>query len=256
MARRATAIAQLRQEHTNVLLLDSGDTLFSGGDPNAPENPDRGAWVIEAMNAMGYDAMAVGDWELNASLATVRARFEQAQFPILSANVQLEDMLPGVQPYILYQVGGHTIALIGVTSPQVGQWLVDLGLESAVQDPVEAVRQVVDKLAPSADIVILLSNLDRTETEALARAVPGIDAMIGIYAGVQREPLAMAGAPGQVVLHASGMAGEYLGLLTLQFDAQGQLMDFEGRAVALTDRYADDPQIVEMIRRYASLSSP
>ena len=239
-----------------MLLLDSGDTLFRGGDSTAADDPNQGAWVIEAMNTMGYDALAVGNRELQAPLVVVQARFGEARFPILSANVKNDGALPGVQPYMLHQVAGHTIAIIGVTSPQTEQRLADLGLDPAVQDPIDAVRQVVDEVSKTADIVILLSNLDRPATEALAQAIPGIDAIVGIFAGVQRDPLAIPGAKDQVVLHASGMAGEYLGLLILHVDARGQVTSFDGRALALTDWYADDPQMVEMIRRYASVSSP
>ena len=61
-----------------MLLLDSGDTLFRGGVAAASEDPDQGAWVIEAMNAMGYDAIAMGNRELQALLPVVQARFEEA----------------------------------------------------------------------------------------------------------------------------------------------------------------------------------
>ncbi|MBN1937376.1 MAG: hypothetical protein JW934_22155 [Anaerolineae bacterium] len=253
LARRATAIVQLRQEHANVLLLDSGDSLFRGGVSTELEDPGQGAWVIEAMNLMGYDAIAMGDRELQALLPVVQSRFEEAQFPILSANVKVGSELPNVQPYFLHQTsGGHTVAIVGVTSEQAGQRLAALGLDLVVQDPVAGVRQAVGEAAKSADIVILLSNLKRSETEALAQAVPGIDVIIGIYEGGQRDPVAIPGAEGQVVLQASGILGEYLGLLTLHFDEHGEVKSFEGRSLALTDRYEDDPQIVELFRRYAS----
>jgi hypothetical protein len=41
-------------------------------------------------------------------------------------------------------------------------------------------------------------------------------------------------------------------VLTLQFDEQGQVVGYAGQLLALTDLYADDPQIVEIFHRYAS----
>jgi len=253
VARRATAIRQLReQEQEPLILLDGGDSLFRGGYWAALPDPDQGALLVEAMNAMSYDAIALGEREVYAPLATVKARFQEAQFAILSANVDAAGALSNVRPYLLRQAGGHTVAIVGVTSEMAAQRFEALGLYLTVQDPIAAVSQAVGEAGKHADIVILLSNVDRPSTEALARAVPGIDAIVGIYDGEQREPVAVPGAEGQVILHASGVQGEYLGVLTLHFDGQGQVTSFEGRLLALTDRYADDPQMVELFRRYAS----
>jgi len=97
-----------------------------------------------------------------------------------------------------------------------------------------------------------LSTLEQSQTRELAQAVPGIDAIVGTYKGVQYAPVAIPGAEEDVVLHASGMQGEYLGVLQLHFDAQGRITEFEGRALPLTDYYEDDLQMVELFRRYAS----
>lgn len=237
-----------------MLLLDSGDSIFRGGDWATVPDPDQGALLVEAMNAMGYEAIALGERELYAPFDTVQARFQQTQFPILSANIDVTGTLPNVRPYLLRQIQGHTIAIIGVTSETVVRQLEALGLDLAVQDPIEAVSRAVSEAGQYADIIILLSNADRPSAEALAQAVPGIDAIVGIYEGEQRDPVAIPGGDPhrQVILHASGIQGMYLGILTLRFDAQAEVTSFEGSLLALTDRYADDPQIVEIFRRYAS----
>lgn len=253
MARRATAIKQLREQTQGALiLLDSGDSLFHGGYWAESEDPDQGALLVEAMNAMGYDALALGNRDLDAPLKTVKARLGEVQFPIISANVNSADVLPNLEPSLLRQVGGHTIAIVGITSEAAAQRSEALGVDLTVEDPVTAASQIVNKARKEADIVILLSNLERSETEALAQAVPGIDAIVGVYGGGQRDPVAIPGAEGQVVFQASDTLGEYLGVLTLHFDAQGEVKSFEGRSLALTDHYADDPQMVELFRRYAS----
>ena len=253
MARRATAIKRLRDEAQEpVLLLDSGDSLFRGGSYATSPDPDQGALLVEAMNAMGYDAIALGERELYAPLSAVRARIQEIQFPILSANVDAAGVLPNVRPYLLHEVGGHTVAIVGVTSEIAAQRLESLGLDLAVQDPLAAVGRAVSEAAKRSDVILLLSTVDRSIAEALAQAVPDIDAIIGLNEGGQYNPAAIPGAEGQVILHASGIQGEYLGMLTMYFDAQGQVTYFEGRALALTDRYEDDPQMVELFRRYAS----
>jgi 5'-nucleotidase/UDP-sugar diphosphatase len=253
VARRATAIRQAREQAQEpVIVLDGGDSLFRGGEWATLPDPDQGALLAEAMNAMGYEAIALGERELYAPLSTVQARLGEIRFPILSANVDATGVLSNVRPYLLRQAGDHTVAIVGVTSDVATKRLSALGLDLTVRDPIAAVSKAVGEARKQADIVILLSNVDRASAEALALAVPGIDAIVGLLDGEQREPAALPGAEGQVILHASASRGEYLGVLTLRFDEEGQVTSYEGHLLALTDRYADDPQIVEIFHRYAS----
>jgi 2',3'-cyclic-nucleotide 2'-phosphodiesterase (5'-nucleotidase family) len=250
LARRATVIAQLKEQNEHVLLLDSGESLFRGGYSVESDDPKQGATIVAAMNALGYDALALGERDLAAPLSTVQARFEEAQFPILSVNVEGKDALPNVQAYLLRQIGGHTVAIVGATSETAGGQLEALGLDRP-QDVLAAVGQAVQEARRRADIVVVLSNLEQSEVEALAQTVPGIDAIVGVYRGGQLGPVALPGAEGQVAFQASGRQGEYLGVLTLHLDAQGQVTSFEGRPLALTDAYADDPEMLQLMREYA-----
>jgi 2',3'-cyclic-nucleotide 2'-phosphodiesterase (5'-nucleotidase family) len=251
LARRATAIKHLAEDHEHVLFLDSGESLFKGGYSAESDNPKQGALIVEAMNAMGYDAQALGGRDLEAPLSTVQARFEEADFPILSANVEGGDVLPNMQPYLLRKVGGHTVAIVGATSDMAGRQLEALGHDPP-KDVVAAVGQAVEKARRRADVILVLSNLEQAEAEALAQTVPGIDAIIGMYRGAKLNPVSVPGVEGEVVLHASGRQGQYLGVLTLHLDAQGQVTSYEGRPVALTDVYTDDPEIVQLIGEHAA----
>jgi len=152
----------------------------------------------------------------------------------------------------LREIDGHTVGILGVTSEQVQKRFQELGLDLTVEDPIAAVGRTVAEIRKRADIIILLSTLEQSQAQELARTVPGIDAIVGTYKGVQHTPVAIPGADGEVVLHASGMQGEYLGMLQLHFDARGRVTEFEGRALPLTDYYEDDPQMVKLFRRYAS----
>ncbi len=252
LARRASAIKQVKSENEHVLVLDSGGTLFRGGDSITSEYPKLAAVMVAAMNAMGYDAMALGAHDLKAPLTTVQARFEEAGFPILSANAMTERTLPNVQPYVLHKVGGHTVAIVGLTQADAGRQLTTLGLAPLSPDPIGVVKRAVRQAGRRADVIVLLSALQRSSTETLAETVPGIDVIIGVDRGMQLQPVALPGVEGEVVLHSSGMEGKYLGVLTLHLDAEGKVTEFEGRSLALTDHYPDDPDMIELIREHAA----
>ncbi len=250
MARRATAIAQFRQQAQGpVLLLDSGNSLFALA-PGAAADPSQGALPVAAMNAMGYDAMALGARGLAINLGVVQQRLQEAAFPVLSANVGPAGALPNVQPHLLRLLEGHSVAIVGVTAPAAAARAQSLGLALTVGDAAAALQRTLAEIGGQAEVVIVLSNLDQPANEALAREVPGLDAIIGVADGRLVQPAAVQGPQGQVVLHASYVQGEYLGLLTLQLDAQGRVATFSGQALALDPQYADDPEIAAMMQTH------
>lgn len=250
LARRATAIARYRtQAEGGLLLLDSGNSLIAP-KPTGTSDPSQGALPVAAMNHMGYDAMALGPKDLGPDREIVRKRFQEAAFPILAANVSPEGALPNVKPYLLRSVAGHWVAVVGLTDPKAAQRAQALGLALNVEEPEGALRRTLAALPAEVEVVVVLSNLDQASNERLAQAVPGVDLIIGVSGGRQMDPKTIAGAEGQVVLHACYVQGEYLGVLTVQFDASGHVAGFSGRCQALDPQYADDAQIAELMQRY------
>ncbi|MBN1484232.1 MAG: hypothetical protein JXA37_05875 [Chloroflexia bacterium] len=250
LARRASAIEQFRQQaQGSVLVLDSGNSLFAT-NPTKTSDHSQGALPVAAMNAMGYDAMALGERDLAAKADLVGQRLQEAAFPILSANVGPEGVLPNLQPYLLLQTDGRSIAMIGATAGNARNRSEQLGLTLEVEKAFDAVQRTVEELRGQAEVIIVLSNLAAETNEKLAQEVAGIDAIIGVAGGRQMDPKAVAGPEGRVVLHASYVQGEYLGVLTLDLDEAGRVLSFEGRSEALAPQYADDPGMVEMMQEY------
>ena len=112
-----------------VLLIDSGDT-FQG---NVESNLSEGALVVDAYNAMGYTAQAVGNHDfdfgsVDSPMArqlpgdlrgALKARAAQARYPFLAAN--LMDAAtgrpvdwPNVRPSVLVDVAGVKVGIVGV----------------------------------------------------------------------------------------------------------------------------------------------
>lgn len=112
-----------------VLLIDSGDTLQGGVESNLSE----GALVIDAYNAMGYTAEAVGNHDFDFGSVdspaarqlpgdlrgALRARAAQARYPFLAANL-IDDATgrpvewPNVRPSVLVDAAGVKVGVLGV----------------------------------------------------------------------------------------------------------------------------------------------
>jgi 5'-nucleotidase/UDP-sugar diphosphatase len=96
--------------------------ILSGGDMwtgPAISTVLEGESMTDVMNRMGYDAAAIGNHDFDFSPAALRERAAQAHFPLLSAN--LRDRATGkvpdfAQPYVLRQVNGIRVAIIGLTT--------------------------------------------------------------------------------------------------------------------------------------------
>ncbi|MBL8954304.1 MAG: bifunctional metallophosphatase/5'-nucleotidase [Myxococcaceae bacterium] len=137
----------LRRENPGgVLLLDAGD-LFQG---TLASNLSEGEVVIEAMNALGYDAAAIGNHEFDYGpvgphvtvhgpeddvFGVLKARLAQAKFPLLSANIyehdskMRPDWLPGDGTLIIERKGVK-IGLVGLTTPQTPQTTMPINVAS------------------------------------------------------------------------------------------------------------------------------
>ena len=112
-----------------VLLLDAGDT-FQGG---IASDISEGALVVDAYNALGYDALAIGNHEFEYGArdaatssgerhdmrSALKAAAARARFPFLAANVidnatgrPLE--WPNVRPSTIVDAGGFRVGIVGV----------------------------------------------------------------------------------------------------------------------------------------------
>ena len=112
--RREAYIKEVVKKHgrENVLILDGGD--FSMGSSHFAVY--KGDVEIELMNVLGYDAVCVGNHELDRGQEELAHRFSNAKFEVLCANFDftespLKDL---VKPYTIVQKGGKKIAIIGL----------------------------------------------------------------------------------------------------------------------------------------------
>ena len=198
LTRIATIVDSVRAANPDrVVLVDAGDDLQGTAitsvalrDSLLP-NP-----IMQAMNALRYDAGVIGNHEFNYGLPYLNRAVAQATFPMLAANVYRPD---GGQPYMaraLVNRGGIRVAVVGATTPGSMVWDGDkLRGRVEVRDILPTVRaSVSDARAQGADVVVVVlhsgldgpSSYDTVTTGVasenvaarVAREVPGIDVVI------------------------------------------------------------------------------
>jgi 2',3'-cyclic-nucleotide 2'-phosphodiesterase (5'-nucleotidase family) len=230
-----------------MLLLDAGNTIF-GQQPLAEQT--QGKVLIDSMNLMGYDAMVIGDWDLQLGPDVLRQRIADAKFPVLSANVILaSDNKLLAAPYVLLNVGGRKVGIIGLT------WDAAPLTEPTTQGKYvllkadDVLRQYVGELSKQTDIIIVLSNMGFEEDQRLSSLVPGIDLMVGGRSWIPVNDAWRNEQTGTIVVQA-GAQGEWIGRRQLQVDSAGAVTRHSDELIYLTDEFADDPEMRAFLDNY------
>ena len=164
MARLNTYIRQVREETPDVFLVDAGDAIQGTIMTDAIYNkvPDEPHPVMAAMNAMGYDAMTLGNHEFDCGVPSMLKITGQADFPVLAANIldKNGNYLTG-RGWTIAERGGVRLAIIGICTPFIPVWdgdregVSDLQYESAS----EGVKKALEEIGDRADIIMVSAHL-------------------------------------------------------------------------------------------------
>ncbi|MEM6307951.1 MAG: bifunctional metallophosphatase/5'-nucleotidase, partial [Pseudomonadota bacterium] len=265
VARVATKITELRDAITaeggNVIVLDAGDQ-FQG---SMMYTTYKGSAAAEFMNAIGFDAMAVGNHEFDDGPAALRAFTDAVDFPVISGNLDLsaEPLLSGhVDNHTVLEVRGQKIGIISALATDT----VDTsspGDNVVFQDEIESLRADVAALkADGVDIIIALTHVGLAKDLDIAASVDGVDAVIGGHSHSylsSRDPKRKGAYPtyvsqqdGTLVPVTQAYAySKYVGHLTLTFDAAGDLLSAGGDTIVLDASVAPDAAIAARVQELA-----
>ena len=239
-----SAVEDIRSREKNVLLLHGGDIL----EGTIWSSKFAGSIDVDAMNTMMFDAFVPGNHEFSKSVQEAATLFSRAQFPILAANMDVanEPLLTGkVKPYAIVEYEEQKVGIIGLVTPDTA-FLGYTGRNITFLPVEDAARQYIAELNQfGVNKIVMLSHLGYQMDVKLARAVPGIDIIVGGHSatfmggpefeqiGLMPEvpyPTELTGPDGGKVLIVQ--AWEYnqmLGQITLVFDDKGRIISYNGK---------------------------
>ncbi|HEY8978764.1 MAG TPA: 5'-nucleotidase C-terminal domain-containing protein [Streptomyces sp.] len=282
LARISTLVNRIRAEkgRHNTLLIDAGDTIqgtpltyyYAKVDPitakGGPVHP-----MAQAMNAIGYDAAALGNHEFNYGIETLRKFESQLRFPLLGANaVDAKTLKPAFQPYVIKTLCPKgappvKVAILGLTNPGIAIWdkayvqgkLAFPGLEE------QAAKYVPRLKALGADVVIVSAHSGSSGTSSygdqlphienasalVAKQVPGIDAMLIGHAHVEIPELKVVNEKtGKTVVISEPLAyAERLSVFDVElvFEKGRWSVESVASKVLNSNSVADDPKITRLL---------
>ena len=228
-AKLAALKAEMKNDHDYVGVVSSGD-FVQGGTIGAVS---KGEYVINLMNKVGYDAIALGNHEFDYQLNRLAELNTLSNTKFISCNfAKIGQDVSYFEPYTMVSYGDIKIAYIGITTPTTisssnpGQFQNEAGeiiytfnesnLYSTVQASVDAAE------AAGADYVIALSHIGYSEAKDWAditeiiENTDGIDVVLDAHTHTVIEEIILKDKNGDnVLLSSTGTKFEYIGKLTI-----------------------------------------
>jgi len=253
LARCVTQIRRWRRENTNSMLIDIGD-VYQGTDVALRS---KGELMIDLFNYLKYDAWIVGNHEFDWGIEPFQQALQRSTMPVLAANTLLEGKPAGefsdpkhpfakIQPFILKEIAGVKVAIIGITTPGMLFWFrPEFARGIDFQNPVEPVRRAVARAkSEGANAIVLTGHMGlkaRSGGDDFANAVMALtsefpDAAVFI-AGHTHQAIPRRLTNG-VLLTQADHFGIHVGRVDLLFDRDSkQLLHREAFCELMDNRF-------------------
>lgn len=224
--RREAYIKDVVKEYgkKNVLILDGGD--FSMGVSFFAVY--QGYTSIELLNALGYDAVCIGNHELDKGHAEFANCIRNAKFDMLCANYDftgspLKDV---VKPYTIVKKGGKKIGIIGIMLSLKGVLSGKHSKNALFTNPLNVLDSLALELKNEhkCDLVIALSHCGlytgkegNPSDEMIVPETEHIDIIVGGHSHSKLEDMVVVKNKNgkDVIIVQDGEKGEYIGRLDL-----------------------------------------
>lgn len=247
VARRATLVARLRAAARaagdSLLLLDAGDVNTG----TLESDVSKGLLDMKVMNALGYDAMCLGNHEFDLVVPDMEGFLAAARFPVLSANVLDAAGQRLLAPWTILPAGRRKVAVIGLTTcdtPKTSShgrdWPGRFGPAG------EALAASLKEVEGKADAILVLTHLgDVEDKELIAKYGAKVTAWIGGHTHTQGSTR----FPDGPVYVRAGSQGRWLGRLVIAFpDRKGRRARVEAQDFIPVDAsIPEDPAMAALV---------
>ena len=236
-ARRAYLMKKFKTENPNTLIFNQGD-IMHGCCLISPLF--QGSADLDMFEKMPYDAMVIGNHDVDYSVATLRHFIKTGSKPILSANLFNDDSSLFAKAYIIKNVGGLKIAIIGL-SPSIRAEGIHSG------DPATILAGYMPELKKQADSIIAITHIGESTDVNLAQKVSGIDVIVGGHSHTKIDAYEKSG---NTIIVQDFLYGMFLGKLDLTI-VNKKIVDQKAALIPVNGSVPDDPETAAYFRKYS-----
>ncbi|MEN8005973.1 MAG: multiheme c-type cytochrome [Candidatus Krumholzibacteriota bacterium] len=233
-------------EERPVLVVDGGD-LFG---PRNKNEKHQSTFLAEMTGELGYDAIALGERDLNYGLPFLLEMIEKFDLPFTNANVRSGKTGELILPeFLVVERSGIRIGIVSVLDPR--QKIISMAASEEVyqvDEPVAVLRELLPRLREKADSVVLLAHLGEQATGELLNEVKGIDMCV---IGHTSRNINAERVINDTAVFAAAFEGRYIGRANLFIDdADGRVMAIDVGITALNEEVANDEQMLARVEQF------
>lgn len=246
LARRASFFNEIWDAGIEPLVVDAGDVM---GTRNNKEKRQT-EFLLEQTGSFGYDAIGLGERDLNYGYEFLREAMERHGLPYTNANVRFADTGELILPeFIIVERNGVRFGVCSVLDP--GQRIISMAAndrEYTVGDPVATLRDLLPRLREQCETVVLLSHLGDRGTEAIVGEVQGVDlAVVGhTFRSFNREKIV-----GDTILLSAAYDGRVIGRSDIYVSpSSGEVRGVQVKITSLDDSVPDQPTMLAAVEGF------
>jgi len=244
----AYVVKSYKQKYKNVWLFSAGD-IFTG-NPIVDQYKNPGYPMIQLMNKMPYDITCIGNHEFDYGQQKLNEHIKTANFPFLSANIEVHSNTVLKQPLDYYKFkaeDGTTIGVLGLLQVGKNGYPDSSPLKMrniTFHNPFEYVKKY-KTYKDSSDIFVCLSHMGYENDLKLAEEFPYFDLIIGAHS---HTTLKEGVHKNNTFIVQAGSYLKYCGVLSLKI-VNHKIVSEKDSLINLYKQNAL-PEITEIIKKY------
>jgi 5'-nucleotidase/UDP-sugar diphosphatase len=218
---KLAAIVKDARAAGGVLLLDAGDALHG----MSLATMVQGQSIVDMMNLVGYDAMTPGNHDFNYGYDRLKELEEGLDCDMVNANIMLENGDSAFKPFVIKEVSGKKIAIVGGANPQIKSAIHPDYVKGLQFLGVEKIEEAVRQAEAEADAVIVLAHWGADKAyepnSSVLAKIQGVDLVIDGHSHTLLDDIEKVEGGALIV-----SAGEYLkniGKVVMSFDEKGEV---------------------------------
>jgi 5'-nucleotidase / UDP-sugar diphosphatase len=247
---RAVAYLKDARRQPNTIVISGGDMVNRG----SPLWSDVYGCVEWRWLAGLVDVMALGNHDVDYGWDALTPCRATARAPVLAANLVDSSghalLTTDGKPYLVKTAGGLRIGLFALGGPDLARLVRPENLPAGAHwlEPIPVAREIVASLRDKekVDAVVFIGHQAREDDEAMARAVPGIDLILGTHSHYKGALTTFPGTHTAFISPYQYLA--YVSDVTLEFDG-GRVKRVSGALVPMGPDRAQDPAVAADVAR-------
>ena len=203
--------------------------------------------IVDYMRKTGYDAVGIGEREMNYGLGFLKEQLKQGHLDGVCANLySSNDSTLILPPYTIKEVNGVKIGFIGLLNDDPRRVGVFEQLEGVyVSNYYEAAYEFLPELEEKADITIGLAAVGLGNARQMVKDIPGFDVVLVAH-GADRTP--MAEKVNECIILKPGTKSSSIGTLLLVFDEENSLVGYDGSTHLLNKKGRVNPDVHKVVK--------